>query len=78
MGKKHRPNPCYLDDMDDLGFENGNRLWRSQCKRQYFTWDSRHGEIEVFNRRGEHLGALDAVTGEFIKDAVEGRSINVS
>jgi len=78
VAKKHRPNPCYLDSMEYLGFKNGNTLWRSPCKRRYFTWDSLHGEIEVFNKRGKHLGVLHEVTGRFIKDAVEGRSINVS
>jgi Cytotoxic len=64
--------------MDDLGFVCGNKLWRSKCGKRYFTWDSLHGEIEVFNKRGKHLGVLDAVSGNLIKNAVEGRSIDVS
>ncbi|PHV08945.1 hypothetical protein CSQ96_00140 [Janthinobacterium sp. BJB412] len=39
------------------------------------TWDSLHGEVEGFNRRGHHLGAFDAVSGE--QDAVRGRKIHV-
>ena len=42
-----------------------------------FEWDELHGEIEVYNKRGRHLGALDAVTGSLIKPAVRGRSIDV-
>ena len=38
---------------------------------------SLHGEIEVFNARGKHLGAMDPVTGEMIKSAVPGRAIDV-
>ena len=45
--------------------------------KRLYTWDSLHGEIEAFNRRGEHLGALDAITGEFIKDPSPGRRIDV-
>jgi len=45
---------------------------------QDYTWDSLHGEIEVFNKRGKHIGVVDAVSGELIKDAVKGRSIDVS
>jgi len=41
-----------------------------------FTWDSLHGEIEVFNKRGKHLGAMDPF-GKFIKSAVKGRKIDV-
>ena len=36
------------------------------------------GEIEVYNKRGKHLGVVHAVTGEWIKDAVKGRAIDVS
>jgi RHS repeat-associated protein len=34
-------------------------------------------ELEVYNKRGKHLGAVDAVTGEQIKDIKPGRSIEV-
>jgi hypothetical protein len=63
--------------MVHLGFIHGNLLWRSPDGKRYYTWDSLHGEIEVFNKRGRHLGAADAVTGRFIKAPVKGRSINV-
>jgi hypothetical protein len=36
-----------------------------------------HGEVEVFNPRGEHRGVMDAVTGRWIKDAVRGMWIDV-
>jgi len=64
--------------MVSLGFINGNKLWRSPDGKRYYTWDSLHGEIEVFSKRGIHLGVVDAVTGVAIKEAVDGRSINVS
>jgi hypothetical protein len=41
--------------------------------RAHYTWDSLHGEIEVFDALGYHLGAADAVTGDMIKEAVAGR-----
>jgi hypothetical protein len=46
-------------------------------ERRYYTWDYLHSEIEVFDRRGKHLGAIGALTGEFIKSAVEGRRIKL-
>jgi hypothetical protein len=74
---KARPNPCYLDEKHYLGARNGQQRWRDPDGRRLYTWDSLHGEIEVWNARGRHLGSLDAVTGKLIKDAVRGRRIDV-
>ena len=46
-------------------------------RRQYYEWDFTHGDIEVYDSRGFHLGTMDAVTGEMIKDAVDGRTITL-
>jgi len=75
--KKSIPKPSFLDNAEYLGFVHGDRRWISVCGRRFYTWDALHGEIEVFNKRGKHLGVLDAVSGDFIKDAVKGRSIDV-
>jgi hypothetical protein len=56
---------------------HGDRRWRSKDRKRLFTWDGLHGEVEVFNARGQHLGSVDAVTGALIKLAVRGRRINV-
>jgi hypothetical protein len=53
------------------------RRWRSRDGQRLFTWDSLHGEIEVFDLRGRHLGVLDAVTGEWRKGPIRGRRIDV-
>jgi hypothetical protein len=42
-----------------------------------YTWDALHGEVEVFNARGKHLGVIDAKSGDWIKVAVPGRKIDV-
>jgi len=54
--------------------------WRGEIRRsngRYFTYDRLHGEIEVFNSRGDHLGVMDSITGQMIKPPVPGRRINV-
>jgi hypothetical protein len=56
---------------------SGESRWTNKKKDQIYTYDSLHGEVEVFNKRGRHLGALDPDTGVFIKDPVPGRSIDV-
>lgn len=71
------PDPSFLDQCDYLGAFGGERRWRSLDRKRLYTWDSLHGEIEVYNARGRHLGALDAVTGLLIKPARKGRRIDV-
>jgi len=53
----------------------GKQVWISPDGDRLYTWDSLHGEIEVFDRHGYHLGSLDALIGTFIKPAVKGRRI---
>lgn len=72
-----KPTPCFLDACEALGFVYGARRWRSADGKRLYTWDELHGEIEVFTRRGIHLGAADAVTGVVFKQAVKGRKIDV-
>ena len=39
-------------------------------------WDGQHGDVEVYNPRGQHQGSYDPNTGEKTKDAVPGRRID--
>jgi hypothetical protein len=74
---KSIPHPSILDDFEYLGSFTGERRWRSDGGNRLYTWDALHGEVEVFNARGKHLGALDPVTGAWVKPAVRGRMIDV-
>lgn len=51
--------------------------WRSADGERLWEWDSLHGHIEGYNRRGRHVGVFDAVTGQRIAEAVKGRRIDV-
>jgi hypothetical protein len=77
MTLKARPKPCYLDAFDVWKVVNGNKVWRSADGRRLYTWDGLHGEIEAFDRRGDHLGALDAGTGKLIKLPDKGKKLDV-
>ena len=68
--------PSYLDDCIPIGAVNGRKRWKSKDGKRLYTWDSLHGEIEVFNDRGRHL-AVYSPDGDCIKGAVKGRKINV-
>ena len=76
MGGKPIPNPCFLDECISIGAVNGQKRWKSKDLKKIYTWDSLHGEIEVFNKRGKHLGAISP-QGGLIKLAVKGRTIDV-
>ena len=71
-----RERPDWLDTQEKLS-RNGSPRWTNKKRDQYYEYDQLHGEVEVYNKRGEHLGVLDAATGVFIKDAVAGRTISV-
>lgn len=55
----------------------GNPRWRNTAGDRVYEWDGLHGELEVYNRRGRHLGAVDPRTGVLIKLSVKGRKIDV-
>jgi len=71
------PSGTIMDNQLFFHVIDGRKVWRSYDSKRYFTWDSMHGEIEVFNIRGRHLGVLDPFTGVMIKSAVHGRLLNV-
>lgn len=75
MTHKIPPKPSILDGFEYLKMCEGRKLYRSNSR--YYTWDSLHGEVEVFNSRGYHIGVIDAVTGQPLKNAVKGRRIHV-
>jgi hypothetical protein len=70
------PKPSFLDECILLGAFKGRKRWRSQDGKRLFEWDSFHGEIEVYNNRGHHLGVLNP-EGALIKPAKRGRKIDV-
>ena len=71
------PRPSYLDTLESCGARNGHKRWRNARGDRYYEWDALHGHIEVYNKRGRHLGVLDAKTGVRIADEVKGRRIDV-
>ena len=64
MAYVSKPTPCFLDGMEKYKVMNGRQTYRANGR--YFQWDEMHGEIEVYDKRGRHLGALDAQRGDEI------------
>ena len=77
VGRKPIPKDGFLDICDYLGYIYGERRWRDPEGDFLYTWDGLHGELEVYDARGHHLGTADPVTGERIKRARKGRRIRV-
>jgi len=71
------PKPSILDEFEFIGAVDGVRRWRSAGSKRIYTWDALHGEVEVFDKRGRHLGALHPISGTWVKEAVRGRRIDV-
>jgi len=44
-------------------------------KKRFYEWDYTHGDIEVYDRNGKHLGSMDPKTGKMYKPAEPGREI---
>jgi hypothetical protein len=76
MAGKPIPNPSILDRCKVVGVEGQRKVYYDSQEDRYYTWDSLHGELEVFNKRGRHLGVVCPITGDLIKPAVKGRRIS--
>ncbi len=50
------------------------KRWKTS-KGKIFEWDSQHGTVEMYDRRGRHLGEYDPITGKQTKPADSSRSV---
>jgi hypothetical protein len=70
------PANSFLHHQEYLGWFGAKR-WRSQDGEHLYEWDSHHGHVEVYTKRGLHVAVFDGVTGVKIGDPVRGRKIDV-
>ena len=76
MSGKAMPKDCFLSGLSVWKVIEKRKVYRSVAGDRLYTWDDLHGEVEVFNKRGQHLGVAD-YTGKTIGEAVRGRVLNV-
>lgn len=50
------------------------RRWKDTDGNIY-EWDSQHGAVEIYDKRGRHKGEFDPNTGEQTKPPVPGRKV---
>lgn len=55
--------------------EKGNSFQPIKPGAIYLSKDRLHYEIELFDKRGNHLGSIDPVSREWLKPAVNGRNL---
>ena len=60
------------EDFDILPFF---LILESNTFQELCEWDHTHNDIEVYDRKGIHLGSMDPVTGELYKGPEIGRDI---
>ncbi|SDW41807.1 S-type Pyocin [Pseudomonas syringae] len=80
----YHPAPALLPGFPDAmrakrktAVQNGGGLrkrWKTE-KGLILEWDSQHGAVEMYDKRGKHLGEFDPETGTQTKDADPKRSI---
>ncbi|MXV17716.1 DUF6443 domain-containing protein [Hufsiella ginkgonis] len=51
----------------------GRVRWKTP-RGKVLEWDSRHGDVEVYDRNGKHEGSADPNTGQMTKPPVPGRT----
>jgi hypothetical protein len=71
------PDSEFIKSLEYLGAPGGRRRYRNRGHDRIYEWDSQHGELEIYNNKGRHLGVAEPEAGEMIKDAVRGRRIDV-
>jgi hypothetical protein len=70
------PKSEYPEGFIYCGTPQGRKRFRDEKGARYFEWDSLHGEFEIYNKQGMHLGVMTK-DGKRIKKAIKGRYIDV-
>ena len=69
------PESCFLKFLERYTHSGAPR-WLSADRQHIYLWDGLHGEVEVYSRRGFHLGVVDC-DGRYIGDPIKGRRVYV-
>lgn len=51
------------------------KRWKDPGTGEIYEWDSQHGTVEKYNKRGKHLGEFDPDTGAQTKPADGSRKV---
>lgn len=70
--------PSFLENCIILSKRiEGKKTWKSKDGKRLYQWDSRHGDVEIYNaKNGVHMGSADKITGRVIKLPDKGRRLS--
>ena len=66
------PYGAFVATLERIRPKGGRKRWRDLLGNIY-EWDSRHCELERYDRQGRHNGVIDPETGRKIRPKVPGR-----
>ncbi|MFS2158275.1 colicin E3/pyocin S6 family cytotoxin [Pseudomonas sp. Pseusp122] len=69
------PDAVQVDAKTKIQGGGGLRKRWKDSKGRIYEWDSQHGAVEMYDKRGKHLGEFDPNTGEQTKPAKPGRKV---
>ena len=78
LSRDRNPSPQRGRKFDSAWKDQIRSSGEGRSKQRYYTGNYTHGDIEVFNRRGDHLATIDAIQGDRTKPPVSGRTLRVS
>lgn len=67
-------NPSKADSPVWQGFRPAGKGIKTDGEK-FYEWDYTHNDIEVYDKRGRHLGSMDPISGDMYKLPVSGRKI---
>lgn len=75
--RHHKETPKKLDGFPDAKRvpNKGRARWKTSDGK-ILEWDKQHGDLEVYNKKGKHLGSARPGTGKMYKPPVPGRKID--
>ncbi|OLF54326.1 colicin E3/pyocin S6 family cytotoxin [Pseudomonas chlororaphis] len=68
------PDAKWVKSKSSLQGGGGKRHRWVDSSGKIYEWDSQHGAVEMYDKRGKHLGEYDPETGEQTKPAKPGRT----
>ena len=75
-GKPVNRQTDFFKKLTSVGVRNGKATYKDN-NDYYYQWDSLHGEWQMYNKRGRHIGVLNETGTRKIKDAIKSRKIQL-
>ena len=75
-GKPVNRQSNFFKNLTSVGVRSGKSTYKDN-NDYYYQWDSLHGEWQMYNKRGRHIGVLNDTGTQKTKEAVKSRKIEL-